>query len=387
MSTEFQKQEFLANIFTDVNQVNLKLVYVDMADGDLAAGLLLSQIVYWHLPSRETGRTKLRVKKNGHLWLAKRRTDWYDECRISAKQYDRAIKILEKNQLVEVENFMFKHPESKMPARTPHVRILWDTFILQHKGIMNEQYQKAMEKEENESYPQDENEDIHNESMNEPYSPNVLPRKGKTYLPKGKERISPKGKNVLPQRGKTITETLNKDYPYRESIHLLEEEGAPLSKIKNLTFKNQFSESEIKAAFRFIAPQMNETINELIRDYQVNNEHIQRLLCYMHQAGIKYISVSDYMTKNNEIAKNNGKDKRGNKIIDPAFYIINGIFIVRRNQDSDHNSYKAEQAKKQQKKKEEEEKQTTFTPTVPFYNWLDADKKEEKKEEEFLLYR
>ncbi len=66
--------------------------YVDMT-GDLLSGILLGQIVYWHLPSKD-GRSKLRVQKEGKLWLAKGRADWYDEIRITPKQFDRAIKIL-----------------------------------------------------------------------------------------------------------------------------------------------------------------------------------------------------------------------------------------------------------------------------------------------------
>jgi len=52
--------------------VDFKTIYVDMAD-DLVAGLLLSQIVYWYLPSKE-GRSKLRVFKDGYYWIAKTRT-------------------------------------------------------------------------------------------------------------------------------------------------------------------------------------------------------------------------------------------------------------------------------------------------------------------------
>ena len=42
--------------------IDFKKIYVDIAD-DLIAGLLLSQIIYWHLPN-EHGKTKLRVQKD-----------------------------------------------------------------------------------------------------------------------------------------------------------------------------------------------------------------------------------------------------------------------------------------------------------------------------------
>lgn len=83
----------------------VKTIYVDICD-DLIAGLLLSQIIYWYKPDSE-GKTKLRVKHDGHLWIAKRRTDWKEEIRISAKQYDRAIIHLQKMGFVETKVFKF----------------------------------------------------------------------------------------------------------------------------------------------------------------------------------------------------------------------------------------------------------------------------------------
>ncbi len=101
--------------------LEVKRCYIDMA-GDLVAGIVLSQIVYWHLPSRE-GRTRLRVKRDGHLWLAKGRADWWDECRVSPKQADRALALLEDRGLVEVRLFRFAG------APTKHVRIVPEAFL------------------------------------------------------------------------------------------------------------------------------------------------------------------------------------------------------------------------------------------------------------------
>jgi hypothetical protein len=103
--------------------VDFKTVYVDVADGDIIAGLLLSQIVFWHLPNPLTDKTKLRVKKKGHLWLAKGRSDWYEECRISPRQFDRASKILVDLGIIEKKNFMFAG------MKTVHVRILQARFL------------------------------------------------------------------------------------------------------------------------------------------------------------------------------------------------------------------------------------------------------------------
>lgn len=101
--------------------IEVKRAYIDMA-GDLVAGIVLSQIVYWHLPSRD-GRTRLRVKRDGHLWLAKGRADWWEECRVSPKQADRALGLLAERGLIEVRLFRFAG------APTKHVRIVPDTFL------------------------------------------------------------------------------------------------------------------------------------------------------------------------------------------------------------------------------------------------------------------
>lgn len=83
--------------------IDVKKIYIDIAE-DLVAGILLSQIIFWNLPNQE-GKTKLRVKKQGELWLAKGREDWWEECRISPKQFDRAIKILESKNLITKKIF------------------------------------------------------------------------------------------------------------------------------------------------------------------------------------------------------------------------------------------------------------------------------------------
>jgi hypothetical protein len=101
--------------------IDFKKIYVDIA-GDLIAGLLLSQIIYWHLPNDE-GKSKLRVFKDGHWWVAKLREDWWNEIRISPKQFDRASGILADKKIIEKRNYMFNR------FRTSHVRLLWDQFM------------------------------------------------------------------------------------------------------------------------------------------------------------------------------------------------------------------------------------------------------------------
>lgn len=114
--------DFLAREQAENDGFYTKKMYIDIA-GDLLAGILLSQIVYWYLPSKDNGATKLRVVKDGELWLAKGRDDWWEECRITAYQFDRAIKVL--CDIGIVEKKIFKFNGNPMI----HVRIVPDKFL------------------------------------------------------------------------------------------------------------------------------------------------------------------------------------------------------------------------------------------------------------------
>ncbi len=139
----------------------VKKTYVDMT-GDLLSGILLGQIVYWHLPSKD-GRSKLRVQKEGKLWLAKGRADWYDEIRITPKQFDRAIKVLVEKGFIETR--LFKFDGSPM---------------------------------------------VHIHLHPEPVIDSVFPQRSKSILPKGENPFYPKGEIHFDERLKTLTETTTK---------------------------------------------------------------------------------------------------------------------------------------------------------------------------------
>lgn len=111
------------------DSLDVKRVYIDIA-GDLVAGVVLSQIVYWHLPSRD-GTPRLQVEREGKLWLAKGREEWWDECRISPKQADRALEVLEERGLIEVRLFKFGRAPRK------HIRIRQDAFLQAWKTELN----------------------------------------------------------------------------------------------------------------------------------------------------------------------------------------------------------------------------------------------------------
>lgn len=114
--------DFLRWEDSSLDTIAVKRTYVDMA-GDLTAGVVLSQIVYWYLPSKRDGATKLRVEHNGVLWIAKARDDWWGECRVSARQMDRVVLILVERGLIETARFKFNG------TPTLHVRLLEDNFL------------------------------------------------------------------------------------------------------------------------------------------------------------------------------------------------------------------------------------------------------------------
>lgn len=87
------------------NSYRVSKLYVDLA-GDLTAGIVLGQIVYWWLPTKE-GKSKLRVFKQGRYWLAKKLSDWFEELRITIKQARRALRILKEKGLIETKVWKF----------------------------------------------------------------------------------------------------------------------------------------------------------------------------------------------------------------------------------------------------------------------------------------
>ena len=115
--SEFLRWEGASNDIID-----FKKIYVDMA-GDLIAGLVLSELVYWYLPSKDTGRNKLRVMHDGYLWIASRYKDWHDRARITESQAERAIKILVDKGLLIKAVYKFNGEP------TVHVRIVEDEFL------------------------------------------------------------------------------------------------------------------------------------------------------------------------------------------------------------------------------------------------------------------
>lgn len=161
------KDEFLKWEQSSRDTIDIKKIYIDITS-DLVSGVLLSQIIYWNLPSKKSD-TKLRVEKEGELWLAKGRESWWDEIRLTAKQVDRALGILKENKIIETKIFKFDGNP------TLHIKIIWDELLPKISILAN-----ANDQEE---------------------------QRGKTKFTKGKKRNSPLVNNDIDERGISITET------------------------------------------------------------------------------------------------------------------------------------------------------------------------------------
>ena len=75
--------------------------------GDVLAGIVLGQIVYWFERLEENEKWGVRNKGDGRVWLAKSNVEFTEEIGLSRKQLDRVFAILEENQFVETRLWRF----------------------------------------------------------------------------------------------------------------------------------------------------------------------------------------------------------------------------------------------------------------------------------------
>ena len=86
------------------------------ATGDVICALILSKIIAWNQPDKN-GRTYLRVRRKGTLWLAKSRETMCKDTGITIHQYKRAMPILVKQGWIVMERGLFA---GKV---TPHIQL------------------------------------------------------------------------------------------------------------------------------------------------------------------------------------------------------------------------------------------------------------------------
>lgn len=109
----------------------VKVAYINLT-GDLASGVLLSQLAYWFRPTK-TGHSRLKViSASGHLVIAKRHEDWARECGLSARQARYALRKLEELGLVSVTVERFNG------APTTHIWLNLDHLQEKIGGVVEE---------------------------------------------------------------------------------------------------------------------------------------------------------------------------------------------------------------------------------------------------------
>lgn len=197
-----QQQRTLADAAL-ANKLNVIYhAYVDIA-GDLIAGALLGQILYWFGAGKD-GKSRARIVKDGFLWIAKTRADWWDEIRISPKQYDRAAKILKDKGFIEIKTFKF------YGNPTTHIRIIPEAINAAIDAWKVEQVKTLLPDGEEPAAP-----------GFSPLGNNGIPEVEKPLLPDGEQRNYPQGNNELPESGISLTEnvTENKKENTAENTH------------------------------------------------------------------------------------------------------------------------------------------------------------------------
>lgn len=137
MNDHFSKNQIIAMEQSDRKYIRVKKIYVDMVN-NLQAGMVLSEVFYWHLPNKVTGKSRLRtIPGVPDQWLACRRQSWWERSRLTPREFDRALEKLIAAKLLFKEHMDYKGQE------TLHVRINWPIFEQEYNRAIENQTPKA----------------------------------------------------------------------------------------------------------------------------------------------------------------------------------------------------------------------------------------------------
>ncbi len=203
------RSELIANHVFASNFNHTLHAYIDIAGG-LIEGTLLGQIMYWFTPD-ENGCIRTKIKKDGEYWIVRKRSDWWNEIRITEKQYDRAIKSLLDKNLVIVTRYKF----NSIP--TTHLRPNYEEIGKQ----LDEYLYKIAQKQNAQKSAQ-----ISSEGKTE------VTQKVNPNLPKGQIGSYPKGNLEVTERVSSIKE--NYKEIYKENYICATETCAPKETIDEM---------------------------------------------------------------------------------------------------------------------------------------------------------
>jgi hypothetical protein len=182
------RQEFAAlrkyaamdNVSQDV--IGIKKIYIDMT-GDIKAAMVLDELIFWTLP-RENKMSGLRVWKDGVLWLAVGRSEWWDRKRLTERQADTAIKKLLEQNIIIKDVFRFNN------SPTMHLRLNVSIFFEKYAETLIKLHPPEIEEDTTEKQLKD----LH-EMMGFPFSPNGNLQNGETDLQNGETDLQ-NGENI-----------------------------------------------------------------------------------------------------------------------------------------------------------------------------------------------
>lgn len=183
--------------------------YIDIA-GDLTAGVLLSQIMYWFDKDSKNECVRTKIKKKGYFWIARRRDEWANEIRVAPKQYDSAMKKLKAKKLVIVEKFKINGaPTTHIRPNDEVINVAikeWKEQIALEIIKDNEMEQSDMNSS-NQNLPEEENREkvVSNDDKYWFFPKEEFPNSQN----KENHGISQNGKMELPQNGNSL---INKNY-------------------------------------------------------------------------------------------------------------------------------------------------------------------------------
>jgi len=235
LQESIQKLNFMS--ICDMAESNANKIAIDKYNieimGDLAGGAFLTQLRYWFSPTTKKavkGNTRVSIRREGKLWLAKTDAEWWDECCVTPKQVRRIKAKLIELKLVEIKLFKFQN------APTIHYHLDLERYceLYHNQRLMN--YEKEIHEQENH--------DINNDSRRD------SAQRAKSILPKGQNGFCPKGQN------------LNISSTHLTSSFNLEKHMRNVSFIKN-------EENEKKMCFGLTGKPL-ETYNALDNDYKAS---------------------------------------------------------------------------------------------------------------------
>lgn len=124
------REEFLRWEATTRDVIDVKCIYIDIAE-DIVTGVFLSQLLYWNTPDKKGNPTKTRISFHGKDWVVCKKSEWWDQCRLTQRQVDKSISILKKKNIIEVATKKFQG----IPQL--HIHLNFDTFYKKWQDILS----------------------------------------------------------------------------------------------------------------------------------------------------------------------------------------------------------------------------------------------------------